>query len=169
MASANSALTTFETDLLTFLSGRSGLSGVSILGREPTSRKDLTATSGAEEAIWIADVDATLITPHAGNAGHVTYDENAVVPVIVQVLNPRTDQTLQEVKDRAAVLFNVVVAAIAADPAVGNASPDHLIYQATLTGYTRAAGKLPGGKGFGARYALTVELHARITGTTLDA
>ena len=149
--------------LVTLLTARAGLSGVSISHQAPTKATDLKTTTGNFDAIWLGDADdSTNVVVFSGLP--LRLDESYELDLMVQVLRPTTTGTQAVCDARASVLLGEVFGLLSSNPTLGLAdgsgTPDFARCEAVPTGWRNVTGPLPGGTGFGSRFEVRLGVEA---------
>lgn len=153
--------------LITALKARPGLADVNISYAGPRFAKDVKNDAGDFEAIWLDD--APQLGPATGQnvvtiikGLPLEIDDNYDFTVVIQVLRPTSDATLEETEARSVELLGEVLGLLSADPNVGLSPASYLLNECLPYHWDHRTGHLPSPPGFGSRFHLHLRVQARL-------
>lgn len=156
-----------KSALLTVLRARSGLGGVNISYPGPRLAYDVKTDAGLYEAIWLDDGPA--MGPATGQEVvsivkglPLEIDDNYDFTVVIQVLRPMSDATLEDTEARSIELLGEVIGAISSDPNLGLPIANYLRCEVLPYRWDHSTGHLPKPPGFGSRFHLHLRVQARL-------
>lgn len=114
--------------LVTVLTARAGLSGVTVDRSTPVDGRDFVTSTGVGEAIWIGRLDGqdTEIEGETGPAigGRLDPNEAFTVWLTISVLKDTSSGGEDVAQERAYTLLGEVLGTVFADPTLGIAAPN---------------------------------------------
>lgn len=154
--SVGSSYSTAKAAIVTKLTARGGLSGVSIKYQAPEKTADVGGESG--DAIWVDDAEGDYENVVICGLP-LRLEEVYSLKLVIQSLRPSTTGTQQVADARVDALLFEVLTELATDPTFGVTAFNY--FQITRGAFTRTTGFLPTGAGHGSRCELDLNVECR--------